>query len=252
MRVRTQRTTKTGSSTSNEEDRVPGALPRGQNLAALVELDAGERRVLGRRHPEVAGYGSAVVVVSAPECKEQIEAAIRSIVDAVTRHQAVTVEKVIEELLGSFDAAQAVLFEEARRQSLVRERVLHDYQTYTGRQVAALAGSTANQPTKLAARWRKSGRIFAVPFAGKSVYLAFQFDDSGRPLPVIAAVLRQFVDWGDWDKAVWFVSDNAMLNGRRPAEVLEIRPADVVEAASLNARIRPSRSTPRQDRNGSG
>src|SRR5437867_10392688 len=124
--------------------------------------------------------------------------AIRRLVDAVNNRRRAVVEGIIEELVASVDDSRPMYFDDAEGQAQFRERVLADYQTYTGAEVAARVGSTAVKPTRLAADWRKSGRVFAVPFRGESLYLAFQFDHTGRPLPTMRAILHELDEWDDW------------------------------------------------------
>jgi hypothetical protein len=130
----------------------------------------------------------------------------------------------------------------------LRTRVLRDFGALSAAQVADMGGSTAGNRSQLGYRWRHEGRIFAVSYGGASWYLPFQFDLEGRPLPVIAEVLRALEGWDDWDVAVWFVRPNGWLDRQCPVDFLGNHP-DWVVAAALADAVRPqSRMLPRNRR----
>jgi hypothetical protein len=216
-------------------------MSRGHEPAALIELNAHERRVLGRQHPQLAGYASATVVVAAPDFQEHVTTALRRLVEGLNGRQRAAVEEVVEHVLTAARAPRQRVLEEGRKQARFRQRVLDDYGSYTASEVAVRSGSRAAAPTKLVSQWRRAGRVFAVPFEGTTMYLGFQFDERGRPFPVVAEILRELRGWDDWAIAAWFVADNGLLEHRRPADLLGERPSDVLEAAHMDTRIRPDR-----------
>jgi hypothetical protein len=68
--------------------------------------------------------------------------------------------------------------------------------------------------------WKAERKAFSVPWQGHEQYPAFQFCD-GRPLPVIAAVLKALPDnMTPWQIAFWFVSSNPWLDGKAPYKML--------------------------------
>src|SRR5205807_5393891 len=83
--------------------------------------------------------------------------------------------------------------EQARRVAQFRTRVLRDFGGLTAAEVSRLNGSDASNKSQLAYRWRKDGRIFAVPHRGRTWYPAFQFGPDGQPLAGVAEVLRIWV-----------------------------------------------------------
>ena len=202
---------------------------------AVVELDDGARRVLGRRHPEVSGYGAALVVATAAEVRTQLVEAIERLAAAVNVDEPVDVDAMVRELSAS-DAQTAPLLESAKREAQFRVRLLRDYGGYRAADLAELGGSTASNRSQLAYRWRKEGRIFAVPFRGEQRYLAFQFDDDGQPLPAVAGVLATLDGWSPWRVAAWFVTANGLLDRSQPVALLTAAPDDVVAAARRDAR----------------
>ena len=88
----------------------------------------------------------------------------------------------------------------------------------------------------LANRWRREGRIFAVIYDGRITFPGFQFGADGRPLPIVAEVLRVFgADSSAWQTALWFAGANGWLDGARPVDLLASEPARVAEAARREA-----------------
>jgi hypothetical protein len=132
---------------------------------------------------------------------------------------------------GSLSAA-AVL--QARRNAQARRRFLEEFPALTSTEVAEAANSRAANRASLANRWRDEGKVFAVRLGDQQLYPAFQFDDQGRPLPVITRVLKRLSegDLTDWQTALWFTTPTGWLGGARPADLLTAEPDAVTEAAA--------------------
>ena len=143
--------------------------------------------------------------------------------------------RLIESMLpAAVPSAPAVL--QARRNALAREALLKEFGAYTSSEVADLAGSKASNKAALANRWKQEGRIFSVTHHGAIYYPGFQFGAEGRPLPVIAEVIRALARASsEWQLALWFLGSNGWLGGRRPVDLLEKEPAAVVNAAEREA-----------------
>jgi hypothetical protein len=74
--------------------------------------------------------------------------------------------------------------------------------------------------------------IFSVDSGEESVYPAFQFDEAGAPLPVMAEILRGVSSAArGWPLLSWFNAKNTLLLGYRPREIIASRPGDVCRAA---------------------
>lgn len=131
-----------------------------------------------------------------------------------------------------FLSAAAVL--QARRNAEARRDFLGEFPALTSSEVADAANSRATNRASLANRWRDEGKVFAVRVGDQQLYPAFQFDAHGRPLEVIAGVLKHLSegDLNDWQTALWFTSPTDRLGGQRPVDVLSDQPDAVVEAAS--------------------
>ena len=202
----------------------------------VVELDERGRRLLARRYPAMKGLGAAYVVATAPEVNGAMGDSLRLLADAANHGERLELERLVESLLPRQVVPSARTLEQARRVAQFRTRVLRDFGGLTAAEVSRLNGSDASNKSQLAYRWRKDGRIFAVPHRGRTWYLAFQFGPDGQPLAGVAEVLRHLGDWPEWDIAAWFVVSNAILERRRPVDLMVDAPELVGLAAQHEAR----------------
>lgn len=100
--------------------------------------------------------------------------------------------------------------------------------------LAELSASEREVGLEAVKRWRESARIFAVQDGDREYFPSFQFDDTGRPLPIIGellAILGQHKARSDWDNAFWFIGANGWLDGPRPVDLLLSSPDLVKDAA---------------------
>jgi hypothetical protein len=122
---------------------------------------------------------------------------------------------------------------QARRNAAARTELLTEFGALTASQVAELSGSEAKNRSALAGRWRREGRLVAVEHYGAVYYPAFQFDEEGRPRPVVESALAHLNDPNitPWQQALWFTTANGWLDGRRPVDLLVTEPEAVISAA---------------------
>lgn len=147
-----------------------------------------------------------------------------------------TTERLIEAMLpaSAVPSASAVL--QARRNASARQALLEETGALSSAEVAALAGSKASNKAALANRWKQEGRIFSVTWLGAVLFPGFQFDDEGRPRPVVAEVLAVLeTRRSEWEIALWFGNATGYLGGRRPLDLLESDPGAVAQAAGREA-----------------
>jgi hypothetical protein len=125
------------------------------------------------------------------------------------------------------------------RYEKTREGAVKEFGLLRGEDLARAIHSTAGKVSLVASKWRRKGEIFAVYYGGKPGYFAFQFDPmTGRPKPVIANIIRAFPRNTDgWRLALWLVSANPRLANRRPVDVLDRNPEQVIEAAKRENRV---------------
>jgi hypothetical protein len=97
---------------------------------------------------------------------------------------------------------------QVRRNVEARKRLLDEFGAVTSAEIADLAGSTADNRSATANRWRQERRIFGVRHQDVLYYPGFQFSGDGRPLPVVRDVLDVFSEHGltDWEIALWFTA----------------------------------------------
>jgi hypothetical protein len=200
----------------------------------VVELDEGSRRALARRHPEVMGYGSAFVVVATPEVQRRVTDALRAVATAANDSERIQVDRLIEALSPPIDVPSPRVIERAREETVQRVRILRDFGAFTAQQIAERRSSPAKR-SRVVYRWRRESRIFSVTYRGVPLYLGFQFDDDGQPLPVVQQVLELIGAWDEWDIALWFVRSNPTLDRHAPVELLTREAERVVRAAARDA-----------------
>jgi hypothetical protein len=125
------------------------------------------------------------------------------------------------------------------RYEKAREGAVKEFGLRRSEDLARAIHSTAGNVSLVASKWRRKGEIFAVNYGGKPGYFAFQFDPmTGRPKPVVAKIIQAFPPNTDgWRLALWLTSANPRLANRRPVDVLDRNPDQVVEAAKGENRV---------------
>jgi hypothetical protein len=145
--------------------------------------------------------------------------------------------RMIEAMLpaGPLPTSPAVL--QARRNAEARLALIEEFGLLASADIARLAESRAKNTAALANRWKQEGWIFSVPYQGAELFPAFQFDEDGRPLPVIARVLETLGRQSrGWELALWFLAANGWLEGdKRPVDLVRSAPEDVAQAAEREA-----------------
>ena len=128
--------------------------------------------------------------------------------------------------------AHPAVLDQARRNAAFRADFLERCEVLDARQVHDLYGSKADNSAALVGRWRSGGKVFGIEDRGRILYPAFQFDDAGRPKPVVARVLQALGKRGSWQVASWFTAPNGWLpDDRRPVDVMDADPDAVADAA---------------------
>ncbi|MGH9091480.1 MAG: hypothetical protein ACRDZR_08915 [Acidimicrobiales bacterium] len=145
-----------------------------------------------------------------------------------------------EEVLSAVAPAgvpQPAWFAQVQRNAAERDRFLKELGALGSEQVAELSGSQAENRRATAHRWQESGRIFSVTHLGRAVFPGFQFDpDTGQPKPQVQSVLDALPpSLQGWQRALWWTTPSDLLAWRRPVDVLDESPDDVVVAARAEA-----------------
>lgn len=178
---------------------------------------------------------SNVLVLSSDDLDElkTLQAFVVLLRDRIGTQGDADLERLIEIAMPELShRSHPATLDQARRNAAFRSDFLREYDVLDARQVHELYGSTADNAAALASRWRSAGKIFGIDVTGRTLYPAFQFDESGKPKPIVSKVLKILGPRGPWQIASWFTTPNGWLpNDRRPVEVMDDEPEDVVAAA---------------------
>jgi hypothetical protein len=125
------------------------------------------------------------------------------------------------------------------RYEKAREGAVKEFGLLRSEDLARAIHSTAGNVSLVASKWRRRGEIFAVNYGGKPGYFAFLLDPmTGRPKPAISKIIQAFPPNTDgWRLALWLTSANPRLANRRPVDVLDRNPEQVIEAAKGENRV---------------
>ncbi len=129
--------------------------------------------------------------------------------------------------------------EQVKRNSAARVKFLEHYDTYSSSDIYRMNNSTATNKAALASGWRSKGKVFAINHKSELRYPAFQFDKDTKPQKIIANVIKLFgKENADWQLALWFVTPNAILNGKPPIDVIKSDSKALIDAA--NEEVNPT------------
>lgn len=171
--------------------------------------------------------------LSRPEVSRILAGATRNLLTNRTRAAATRrrLEQMIETMMPDSVPSPAEAWH-AQQSAQAREELLKELGSLTAEQVADQAHSRAANRSALASRWHTEGRIVTVPWRGRTLYPAFQFRD-GRPLPLIGPVASALRNRGldGWPLALWFATPSGWLHDRRPVDLLDTDPEEVLAAA---------------------
>lgn len=143
--------------------------------------------------------------------------------------------ELIEAMMPSTDVPTPVEVLQARRNAEARWGLLSEFGALTSAQVAEAAGSKAANTAALASRWLRSRDVLAVTYNGTRYFPGFQFDEAGKPLPIVREVLEHLEDLGEWQRAIWFVTRSRLLGDERPVDLMREHPEQLVAAARASA-----------------
>lgn len=103
----------------------------------------------------------------------------------------------------------------------------------TGAEVGELRGSRAHNRSEAASALARAGKVVQVRRGGQARYPGCQFDEGGRPHPVMPQLVSLFSEagWSHESVALWLAAPNGYLAQQCPADLLETRPPAVVDAA---------------------
>jgi len=148
-------------------------------------------------------------------------------------------EDRINAILDSLVALDPRAAAEARidlRNAEKRKEFLDEFAVIDSARVHEISGNMGSNPSQTAAVWRKANRILGLPVGQRIVYPAFQFDEGGRPYPLMKRVLDALPDdMTPWQAAFWLVSSSSALDGGLPLDAIRRGDERVVGAARNEA-----------------
>jgi hypothetical protein len=134
----------------------------------------------------------------------------------------------------------AGLYDERIRRRRTLNKIIGEGDWLTARQIHDLQANPPADAHQPAADWKRRGRIFSVNDGSGDLYPAYQFDQAGQPLSVIAKILKAYGPAADpWTLAAWFHYPNPWLVQRTGGKAANLAPrnaldhADEVIAAAL-------------------
>jgi hypothetical protein len=192
--------------------------------AAAAKLATESLHLAPGQHPGfVVAAATATTATTAEEAEELTD--LITAARSVLARERTTREGVMRALLPTFSdlGATPAVLAQIHRNAQARTDLATGFGLLSSADVAERAGSTARNDPALAHRWRTEGKVFTVDDAGAQRFPGFQFDEDGRPYPLIAEVLALLgVRLGGWELALWFTSSSDWLGGQlRPVDVLD-------------------------------
>lgn len=116
-----------------------------------------------------------------------------------------------------------------------RWRAIEDrFGLYTAAEVADLVGSVARNRSEYATVRHRKGALMAIRRRGQLLFPGFQFDpDRSAVRSVVPQLIRVFtaVGWSHESMTQWCAAPQGYLDDDVPADVMGVRPVDVLEAA---------------------
>ena len=118
-----------------------------------------------------------------------------------------------------------------RMQRSAAEKILTGTAWLSARDVGMHANPDSRNIHAFASRLLKQRRVFAIERLGRQEFPQYAFDALGQPLPAVAEVIQILDGYTPLRLASWFESASAILDGKRPRELLASDPQAVVRAA---------------------
>jgi hypothetical protein len=201
----------------------------------ISTLTADETRQIVAAHPEVeTDEGKVLLVVAAKDNREaKVLGEFISASLTILRDRTMAADDLMELLLPR-DRLRISKGMQAQiaRNAEAKENLNVEFGLLSSSEVAALSGSDVKNRQAAASRWRTSKKIFGIPSGDAFQFLGFQFDETGRPRPIISRIIATLgSQLSGSELALWFTSHNGWLDDRRPVDLLISNP-DLVERAA--------------------
>ena len=207
------------------------------NLAPFVFADLFSKDLHESSMPiERRGNGSIVVNVEISSRREAqaLDLILKSAKNLLERSDHESISKIWEANIAAAIPIQEGLLSQVNLAADLFRRTLGEIKMLTSDQVGELSGSSATNPSGLAATWINRKQIFAVSIGGLGLrYPDFQFQENGKPWPVLAKCLPKLLEsFRPTMLLLWFNEPHAALGTKKPLQMLEH--TDVILQAVTN------------------
>lgn len=192
---------------------------------SILEMSPEEQKKLPKRlRKSLIGAQPAFVIGSSSPREAKLIAKVAKTAAKIAReHRKAMTEDRVETLVDLYLEGEplAQVDEDLERDNAaLRARYLKQVPCLSAVEIRAMLSNPPRNPSEPTSRWKREGRVFAVPHGKGDRFPAFQFDH-GRPLAVIRKTLLALPeDMSPWQTALWFYSGNGWLDGASPQESL--------------------------------
>lgn len=127
-----------------------------------------------------------------------------------------------------------IVLQEARIQAEAKAYILKSGRYLPAAEIARQAGLSADHSDARINKWKTDRTIFVVEHDGVEYFPLFGLDPAKRyePYATLGRILDVFEGTkGGWGLAFWFAGLNCFLNDRRPQDLLQSDPDQVIAAA---------------------
>lgn len=128
----------------------------------------------------------------------------------------------------------STLLREAKMLVQAKTEILQSNDWITASEIAELAQFKSSNPSSQPNKWKHSGKIFALRHEGVDYFPIYGLDPANgfRPVAGLGEIVSTLAAMKDgWGMAFWFASPNSYLGGKRPKDLLQTKPQDVLAAA---------------------
>ena len=128
----------------------------------------------------------------------------------------------------------STLLREAKMLAAAKTEILQSNDWVTASEISDLAQFKSSNPSAQPNKWKLAGKMFALRHEGIDYFPMYGLDPAlgYRPFAGLEPVVSTLAGKKDgWGMAFWFASPNSYLGGRRPKDLLQSDPGQVLAAA---------------------
>ena len=174
-----------------------------------------------------------------PELRAWLKRALPALAEAVIELGRAGRSVDEQELVPLFVPEHTLTVEDVRqaaRAAALRRAIYAGTEWATARQIAELANLNSGRQ---ASRWKRQKRIFAIRHRGRDYFPKYGFEPPDfYPVEAMAEVIKALSGYSGDELAAWFESPSDFLRGKRPRELVGIKPMRVLAAARATVESR--------------